>query len=87
MDELRGFGPLQVVGMITFAFDTTPAPAPASLATEIGIIELDPSADWAGAVLLRHHRHQLVSHALSRVQETATSGSSAVTGLTATKVV
>ena len=40
---------------------TTTALAPTSFATEIGVIELDPSAECVLAVSLHHHLHQLVS--------------------------
>ena len=39
----------------------TTALAPTSFATEIGVIELDPSAECVLAVSLHHHLHQLVS--------------------------
>ena len=37
--------------------------APTSLATEIGVVELDPPAERVLAVALHHHLHQLVSDA------------------------
>ena len=40
-----------------------PALAPTSLATEIGVVELDPPAERVLAVALHHHLHQLVSDA------------------------
>ena len=45
----------------------TTALAAASLATEIGVIELDPPAERVLAVALHHHLHQLVAHAPRRV--------------------
>ena len=39
----------------------TTALAPTSFATEIGVIEMDPSAECVFAVSLHHHPHQLVS--------------------------
>ena len=41
--------------------------APTSLATEIGVIELDPAAERVLAVAFHHHLHQLVSDAPRRV--------------------
>ena len=41
--------------------------APASLATEIGIVELDRPAESVRTVALHHHLHQLVPHAPRRV--------------------
>ena len=40
-----------------------PALAPAALAAEVGIVELDESAERMRAVALHHHLHQLVAHA------------------------
>ena len=45
----------------------TTALAAASLAPEIGVIELDPPAERVLAVALHHHLHQLVAHAPRRV--------------------
>ena len=45
----------------------TTALAAASLATEIGVVELDPPAERVLAVALHHHLHQLVAHAPRRV--------------------
>ena len=47
----------RLAGRATTAF------APTSLATEIGVVELDPPAERVLAVALHHHLHQLVSHA------------------------
>ena len=51
----------RLAGRATTAF------APTSLATEIGVIELDPPAERVLAVALHHHLHQLVSDAPRRV--------------------
>ena len=40
-----------------------PALAPATLAAEVGIVELDEPAERMLAVSLHHHLHQLVAHA------------------------
>ena len=40
-----------------------PALAPAALTAEVGIVELDESAERMRAVALHHHLHQLVAHA------------------------
>ena len=45
----------------------TTALTPATLATEIGIIEFDPAGEGKLAVSLHHHLHHLVFHAPRRV--------------------
>ena len=45
----------------------TTAFASAALATEVGIIEIDPAGEGKLEVSLHHHLHQLVSHALRGV--------------------
>ena len=45
----------------------TTALAPTSLATEIGVVELDPATERVLAFALHHHLHQLVAHAPRRV--------------------